>query len=67
MQDIAGKWIGTIHGTNDGSVFAEFIVDGGRLIGSAQINEPMLGVGVYSATGPHEAMERMRLVLSPDH
>ena len=66
MQDIAGKWVGTIHGTNNGSVFAEFIIDGGRLIGSAQINDPMLGVGVYSVTGAHEANERIRLVLTPD-
>jgi len=66
MQDIAGKWVGTIHGTNNGSVFAEFIIDGGRLIGSAQINDPMLGVGVYSVTGAHEAKERIRLVLTPD-
>jgi len=59
MQDIAGKWVGTIHGTNNGSVFAEFIIDGGRLIGSAQIIDPMFGVGVYSVTGAHEAKEHI--------
>jgi hypothetical protein len=42
MQDIAGKWVGTIHGANDGSVFVESIVDGGRLIGSAQIRSMSL-------------------------
>ena len=66
MQDIAGKWVGTIQGTNSGSVFAEFFLDEGQLIGSAHINDPMLGVGVYAVTGAHEAKERIRLVLTPE-
>jgi hypothetical protein len=66
MQDIAGKWVGTIQGTNNGSVFAEFFIDDGHLIGSAHINDPMLGVGVYAVTGAYEAKERIRLELTPD-
>jgi hypothetical protein len=66
MQDIAGKWVGTIQGTNNGSVFAEFFINEGQLIGSAHINDPMLGVGVYAVTGAYEAKERIRLELTPD-
>ena len=66
MQDIAGKWVGTVQGTNNGSVFAEFFIDDGHLIGSAHINDPMLGVEVYAVTGAYEAKERIRLELTPD-
>ena len=66
MQDIAGKWVGMIQGTNNGSVFAEFFIDEGHLTGTAHINDPMLGVGVYAVTGAYEAKERIRLELTPD-
>jgi hypothetical protein len=66
MKDIAGKWIGMIRGTNNGTVFAELFVKEGHLFGSAHINDPMLGVGVYTVKGAREAKDCIRLVLTPD-
>ena len=66
MKDIAGKWVGAMQGSNNGSVFAELLLNEGRIFGSAYINDPMRGVGAYAVTGAQEAKERIRLVLTPD-
>ena len=46
MTTITGKWLGTIQGTNNGSVFAEFVETNERIIGVIKINDNVHGVGI---------------------
>ena len=72
MIAIAGKWVGTIQGTNSGAVFAEFVatkegIEG--ISGAVHINDPVHGVGVYSVRGAvgggQATPDDIRLVLTP--
>ncbi|HBP90604.1 MAG TPA: toll/interleukin-1 receptor domain-containing protein [Nitrospiraceae bacterium] len=66
MITIAGKWVGTIQGTNSGAVLAEFMVTNERLSGVVHINDPIRGVGVYAVNGEQETPDDIRLVLTPN-
>lgn len=66
MTAISGKWVGTIEGTNNGTVFAEFMVTEDRISGVAQISDPVYGVGVYVVTGGQVNPDDLRLVLTPN-
>ena len=66
MTAIVGKWVGTIHGTNSGAVFAEFVLTGELISGAVHINDPVHGVGVYAVTGGQTTPDDIRLVLTPN-
>jgi hypothetical protein len=65
MTTISGKWVGTIQGTNNGAVFAEFVETEGRIFGVVHINDPVHGVGVYDVTSGKATTDDIRLVLTP--
>ena len=65
MKFIIGKWVGTIQGTNNGAVFAEFTKNEERVSGRVHINDPTGGVGVYSVNGTESGTDDIRLILTP--
>ena len=66
MAKFSGKWSGTIRGTNNGAVFAEFQLVDERVSGVVQINDLVYGVGVYSVQGRPIESDEIRLELTPD-
>lgn len=66
MRSISGKWVGTIQGTNNGSVFAELFDSEGIISGFVHINDPVEGTGVYSVNDANVTSEAIRLVLVPN-
>ena len=60
-----GRWIGTLHGTHTGAVFAEFAENNGRVSGVVHILDPELGLGVYVISTGDLDLNDIRLVLTP--
>ena len=66
MTTISGKWVGTIQGTNNGAVFAEFLGTKECISGVVHINDPVRGVGVYAVSSGQMTPDHLRLVLTPN-
>lgn len=62
---LSGRWIGTLHGTHAGAVFAEFAENNGRVSGFVHILDPELGLGVYVISTGDLDLSDIRLVLTP--
>lgn len=58
--------MGTIQGTNNGAVFAEFLSTKDGVSGVVHINDSAYGVGIYSVAGGEVSPDVLRLVLTPD-
>ena len=51
MESIVGTWSGEISGTNRGFFLIEVSAQNGNLVGTARINEPALGVSLFTLDG----------------
>lgn len=58
--------MGTIRGTNRGTVFAEFTESEGRISGVVNITDTVHGIGMYTVTDSEMNPDYIRLVLTPN-
>ncbi|NTW34338.1 MAG: toll/interleukin-1 receptor domain-containing protein [Bacteroidetes bacterium] len=65
MKKITGSWIGSIQGTNNGTLFAEFSESDGYISGEVHINDPVNGTAVYTVSEASSSSDTIRLVLKP--